>query len=92
MNMIKNVDFWVTFNGNVCDVSKMISKKPKLNSKLLFASGQDLDSLYNLFKQYYIKKEIPFITNYETGHLSKNDENIQVKQIKEVGSLLKKKH
>ena len=85
----KKNDFWVTFNGNVYDITKMISRKPKLKSKLLFAGGQDLEPLYNLFKQHYIKKEIPFISNFKIGHLSKDDKEIQMKENEEIESSLK---
>mmetsp|Transcript_70315 Transcript_70315/g.63114 ORF Transcript_70315/g.63114 Transcript_70315/m.63114 type:complete len:155 (-) Transcript_70315:111-575(-) len=87
----KRNDFWVTFNGSVYDITKMISRKPKLKSKLLFAGGQDLEPLYNLFKSHYIKKEIPFIRNCRIGHLGKKDKQVQMKENEDIKESIKKK-
>ena len=85
-------DLWVTFDGNVYDISKMTAKKSKLKRKLLFAGGQDLDPLYNLFRDHYVKKEIPFLRNCKIGHLSKHDKDVQLKENKQRNKTLKNKH
>eukprot|EP01084_Bolivina_argentea_P108927 194686_1 len=63
-------DLWVTFNGNVYDLSRLSAKKKKLKKKLLFAGGQDLEPLHNLFRDHYRGNEMTFIDYFKIGHLS----------------------
>eukprot|EP00483_Globobulimina_turgida_P001331 UN01333 len=78
-------DFWVTFAGDVYDISKMTSKNKDLHKKLLFAGGQDLEPLYNLFSGHYRSQmhDLPFIRNYKIGHLSSSCKSIVKNENKE---------
>lgn len=46
-------DAWVTFQGNVYDMTPFIRNHPGGHEKILLAAGGDLESYWNLYRQHY---------------------------------------
>eukprot|EP01084_Bolivina_argentea_P108926 194684_1 len=88
----KRNDFWVTFDGNVYDISKMTKKNKNVHKKLLFAGGQDLEPLYNYFRDHYVNHEIPFINNFKIGHLSKCGKQVVEQENQKIQQSIKTNH
>lgn len=67
---------WVTFRGNVFDITPFLNGHPGLKSRLLMVGGQDLANYWSVYNDHYRGHVIPFLQKMKIGRLSAADRQI----------------
>eukprot|EP01084_Bolivina_argentea_P118403 210093_1 len=67
---------WVTFRGNVYDITDFIGGHPGLKSRILMAAGQDLANFWSVYQDHYRGHVIPWMQRFIIGQLSPSDQKI----------------
>lgn len=70
----RETGIWVTYKGDVYDISKFIPNHPGGRDKIMMAAGKDIEPFWNLYRQHYNSK-LPqeLLANMLIGHLHPED-------------------
>jgi len=52
----KDKGIWVTYKGNIYDITKFVANHPGGKDKILMAAGKDIEPFWNLYRQHYNSK------------------------------------
>lgn len=67
-------DAWVTFQGNVYDITSFIRNHPGGHEKILLAAGGDIESYWHLYRQHYNSPTpMEVLTRLQIGVLHDDD-------------------
>mmetsp|Transcript_3112 Transcript_3112/g.7566 ORF Transcript_3112/g.7566 Transcript_3112/m.7566 type:complete len:648 (-) Transcript_3112:75-2018(-) len=64
---------WVSYKGDVYDITKFLDAHPGGTTRLLMAAGGDLEPFWNVYRQHYRGHILDFIQRYKIGRLSPSD-------------------
>jgi sulfite oxidase len=64
---------WVTYKGNVYDVTDFIEEHPGGKGKIMLAAGTDLSPFWSLYPQHQKEEILKILERYKIGQLSAED-------------------
>ena len=73
----KEGDVWVSYDGNVYDITKFIDIHPGGRDKIMMAAGQPIEPYWELYQQHYTQDILNMLNEYKIGstdtYLKSND-------------------
>lgn len=74
----KLTDAWVTYQGNVYDITPFIKNHPGGHEKILLAAGGDVEGYWNLYRQHYnTPTAIETLSKHLIGSLHPDDQEAE---------------
>ena len=65
-------DAWVSYKGNVYDITKFIQYHPGGKDKILLAAGKPLEPYWNIYQQHYKNDIENMLKDYKIGVTDRN--------------------
>lgn len=64
-------DVWVSYKGNVYNISKFVQQHPGGSEKIMKAAGGPLEPYWNIYKQHYNSDVTSILNEYKIGYTDK---------------------
>jgi len=65
--------FWVTYKGDVYDMTSFINGHPGGKSRLLMAGGNDLQPFWDIYPDHLRGHVVPWLKQFKIGELTPED-------------------